>query len=796
MAKLEAKDTLTMFFVTLLTLTAQIELSSVYGKVIDSSGGSISGAQIVLYSTSNFEQQNTTNQFGEYHFEEIPFGAYRIRAVASGFRIHEQDISIQSNLRTHLEISLKLLGPSEVLTVRSTERPFGQHRITQSQRIDGLTLDRSLGTYETSGLQRLIATTPGWVSEDNGLLHSRGVDDGFLYIIDGMPTIERMDTLFSTAIDVDSIETIEILDGHLPVEYGLASGGVIRVTTKSGLNRPWNHNLSIRAASKHSGSVSTSFGGKLSDTLGVFTTGSYRGSRRRFLDPVDIENFNNRGSALQFFTRADWRANTKNLIIAKFSANRSNHTITNSLEQELAGQRASQNLDDNHESILWQKIWSDKTVTDLALYRHAFNSQLIPSEYDTPISAKQDRQHVRRSVLASFTHQAGVNLLKAGLEIQTLHPSEHFSFFITDETAAEEIGISAQARNFTRNNRFTFKDQKQGAYKSVYIQNTMLIANNLTVNAGLRLDQISFLVNDTALSPRLGMVYYLPTIRATFRSSYNRLFMPHQLENILLSSSTEARKLSPFTHTSVNDGGSELIPERQHAFDLGFAKKLGNAGLIDISYWHRDVINYADSNVFFGTTIIFPNSVYSGKATGINGKVELKPRTNFSVFLNYGNASVYQIGPINGGLFLEEEILEIEPGTKFTPDHDQRNVGVLGATYEHQETKIWTSVFLRHESGTPLEIETDEIENVMSRRGASLVDFDRMRVKPRTLLDFSMGGPLYQGRKFRADVQVDIRNAMNTSFAYNFSNPFSGTHFGHPRLVSLQVKIHFPTALQ
>ena len=61
-AKLEAKDTLTMFFVTLLSLTAQIELSSVYGKVIDSSGGSISGAQIVLYSTSNFEQQNTTKR--------------------------------------------------------------------------------------------------------------------------------------------------------------------------------------------------------------------------------------------------------------------------------------------------------------------------------------------------------------------------------------------------------------------------------------------------------------------------------------------------------------------------------------------------------------------------------------------------------------------------------------------------------------------------------------------------------------------------------------------------------------
>jgi hypothetical protein len=153
---------------------------------------------------------------------------------------------------------------------------------------------------------------------------------------------------------------------------------------------------------------------------------------------------------------------------------------------------------------------------------------------------------------------------------------------------------------------------------------------------------------------------------------------------------------------------------------------------------------------------------------------------------------VVQTGPINGGLFLEEEILEIGPGTRFIPDHDQRNVGAFGFSFHHPGSGLWASFHGRHESGTPLEIEEDELEEAMDRRGAELVDFDRMRVKPRTVLDLSGGRRLFEGRSLALDLQLDVRNLTGARFAYNFSNPFSGTHFGPPRLISVRVKITFP----
>jgi outer membrane receptor protein involved in Fe transport len=79
----------------------------------------------------------------------------------------------------------------------------------------------------------------------------------------------------------------------------------------------------------------------------------------------------------------------------------------------------------------------------------------------------------------------------------------------------------------------------------------------------------------------------------------------------------------------------------------------------------------------------------------------------------------------------------------------------------------------------------------MKRPGAELVNFERRRVKPRTLFDFSIGKELAIVEPMVATLQFDVRNLTNQRFAYNFGNPFSGTHFGDPRLWSVQLKLGF-----
>lgn len=79
----------------------------------------------------------------------------------------------------------------------------------------------------------------------------------------------------------------------------------------------------------------------------------------------------------------------------------------------------------------------------------------------------------------------------------------------------------------------------------------------------------------------------------------------------------------------------------------------------------------------------------------------------------------------------------------------------------------------------------------MGRPGAELINFERRRVKPRTLFDLSIGKEVATSEPVVATLQFDIRNLTNQRFAYNFGNPFSGTHFGHPRLWSARLTLEF-----
>src|SRR5262249_14182165 len=126
---------------------------------------------------------------------------------------------------------------------------------------------------------------------------------------------------------------------------------------------------------------------------------------------------------------------------------------------------------------------------------------------------------------------------------------------------------------------------------------------------------------------------------------------------------------------------------------------------------------------------------------------------------------------------------------RFTPDHDQRNVGAFGVTY--QRRSWWASLSGRHESGVPLEVDPDRLEELKRERGAELVNFDRRRVKPWTVLDFSTGVDLFSSERVSGGLQGNIQNFADHRFAYNFGNPFEGTHFGYPRMFSGRIKINF-----
>jgi outer membrane receptor for ferric coprogen and ferric-rhodotorulic acid len=72
-----------------------------------------------------------------------------------------------------------------------------------------------------------------------------------------------------------------------------------------------------------------------------------------------------------------------------------------------------------------------------------------------------------------------------------------------------------------------------------------------------------------------------------------------------------------------------------------------------------------------------------------------------------------------------------------------------------------------------------------------MVDFESGRVKPRTVVSILARLPLFRTGPATGSVGVQVLNLFDARYAYNFGNPFSGTHFGAPRTAAAAFRLEF-----
>jgi hypothetical protein len=87
-----------------------------------------------------------------------------------------------------------------------------------------------------------------------------------------------------------------------------------------------------------------------------------------------------------------------------------------------------------------------------------------------------------------------------------------------------------------------------------------------------------------------------------------------------------------------------------------------------------------------------------------------------------------------------------------------------------------------------LEVDDERLEELRGEPGAELVNFERQRVRPRTTFDIAGGIVIKLSERLSLDAQFGVQNLTNHIFAYNFGNPFEGTHFGFPRMWSGRIR--------
>jgi hypothetical protein len=656
-----------------------------------------------------------------------------------------------------------------------------------------------MGATPSRAIESIVASVPGFVTDDNGRMHPRGSESQVQYVVDGIPVTDNMSAIFSTSLDARTLRTVEVLTGGIPAEFGDKLAGVINVNTRSGLEGPTQGAVSFSGGSFSTGEIAADF--STHTRKFGFLTNLSTSTSQRYLDPPTIDNFHNFGRTGKGFFRLDYQPDQNNSLRAVFTFGGSNFQVANRLEQELAGQDQRQRLRDSSQSLTFQHVFSPSTLGQFSFFNRYSRARLSSNPSSTPVVALQNRSLQNYGGIGSLALTRGSHNIKFGGQFTITPVNEHFSFYPTVHFAdiVDEDGnvLPNPINSFTAARPFVFDGKKTGRTLGAYIQDRFSLFKHFTLDVGVRYDNYKLLISDRGISPRIAVAYFIPHSKTTLRASYNRFFQPPPAENLLLASSREAASISPIAVIQGVTTIQPILPDREHVFEVGAQQLLSRYLRLNVTLYQKRIKNFSDKDQFIETGVIFPVAISSGRVTGEEIKIESTDIKGFHGSLSFANSHAYGVTPITGGLFLGEDPQELQTrGIKFSADHDQRNSAQFQFGYNHRPTGIYATFGGRYDSGVPTDVEpgttlTDFIAQGFDPRLYQEIDFQRGRVRPRTVFDLSVGADLMQKERVVMNLQFDVQNLTNELFLYNFQSVFSGTHVGPPRLISGRISLRF-----
>jgi Carboxypeptidase regulatory-like domain len=214
----------------------QANVASIRGSVTDSSGAVVPHAKVVLTNTgTGIQVTDQTNDAGEYVFQFLPPGSYRVETEVSGFkRFVRENIVLDLGRQLRIDASLQPGQITETVDVASqaplVETENGSLGTTvQNQMLTNLP---NLSRNPTS-LQLL---SPGVVSTSDGPVTNGGLVRIDPYYIDGLDSSNHVWSGTPVNPNPDVIQEFKTLSNSYSAEYGESSGATLIATTKSGTN--------------------------------------------------------------------------------------------------------------------------------------------------------------------------------------------------------------------------------------------------------------------------------------------------------------------------------------------------------------------------------------------------------------------------------------------------------------------------------------------------------------------------------------------------------------------------------
>ena len=729
-------------------MSAQQRIS---GTVVDKSDGSpIAGAMTMLESPLlSTGRTMTTDVEGRFSFAGLSPGNYTVKASAESFYPEVLTLHLGPRATQEVNFELSLREPlAQKITVTATPKLLDEAQASTMTTLDRdqfLSLPSGRRTQLTEIITPFVSSAVG--SHDN-LVHLRGNELSLNTFLNGVSFFDNPHQLFTPGLSPDVIQSVNVITGGFPAEFGNRFGGILDIVTRSGFDANGHGSVSVGGGTFLRNNLSFDYGSHSNSFGYFFYTQGFESLR--FLNTPEPERYHDFGKGLRSFAQLDYRSGNNDFFRLVLSADGTNFELPNTSEDNSRGRDFFQRNREQTAVFSWDHAFSGSSAVSSSLYERTAASRLVPTSDPFSIQAGGVRNDLTLGAKSDYSLYLGPrHSIKAGLDLMLLRLREDFNF----DPRENEIEIEP----------FDFRGRNTGGQASLYFQDTLRLFKNFSANLGLRYDQYSVVSSGHAVSPRINLAYALPRAHTVLHFAYNRFFAPPPIENLLLSAQLGFQFLPPGI-------------SRSNHFETGLSHTVKDRIVLRMTgYWRSDV-NSFETTELANTRIFAPTTFAEGKAYGLELSAQLPEvkALGLSGHFGYTAQRAFQTGPVSGG-FTTEAVL---PGERGPAAFDQIHTGVAGLTWREHRSGFWTSAGLEYGSGTPAALPTSERERLV-------------RLPQHLVFNLHFGFELFREHRHPVSLQFSAENLTNRVYAIAKESELTPIQYSPPRFLSGSLRFHF-----
>ena len=562
-----------------------------------------------------------------------------------------------------------------------------------------------------ASFNQTLLRVPGFAQDSYGQLHVRGEHANLQYRINDVLLPEGI-AGFGQELDTRIVDSLQVITGSLPAQYGINTAGIIDVHTKSSA---FNNGDEV---SFYGGSYNTYHPSiELAGTQGKFSyfiTGDF------LSDGIGIESpdgkdypIHDRTEQYHGFGYLQYVIDNTSRLSLIMSAYDADFQIPNNPGQTPAfavagvplvpgsvtadqplgvSQFSSAHLDENQNEqndfavLAYQKSAGNLNFQQSIFIRNSsilFTPDNVGDLVFNGVSSRDDRYTLTGGAELDASYQlAATNTLRGGYVALFQHASNRTvtGVFPTDANGAQLSDASEVIK---------LNQDKTGEIYGEYLQDEWQVSKPLTINFGVRYDRVAEYVHEGQASPRVNVVYQFSDDTAV-HVGYSRYFTPPPLEGVQEAGITATANT---TNAAAITQNAPDKSERANYFDAGMTQTFFKTLQLGIDGYYKRAVNQLDDGQF-GTAIIeSPFNYRYGEIYGLEGTLTYV-NGGFEAYANAAYSSAHgEKVDSSQFLFDPDEFAYIQKHYVYL-DHDQTSTVSAGVSYLHKpsNTRVYADM--------------------------------------------------------------------------------------------------------